>query len=242
MTWALIETMIETMNEINLFSALLIGLAGGLHCIGMCSGIAAALRFATPEQDNHWPYTLSYNAGRIISYTLFGALAGTLGQLSVMSLPHALPLLKLTSGILLLAMAAYLGRWWLGLRKLEQLGGKVWRRIQPLSKRFIPFRHPVAALPYGMIWGWLPCGLVYSALSWSMVSGDARQGALIMLCFGLGTLPALLAASIGASWLVSALKSNGLRQTVAGLLAIYAVLLLATLFVSHLQNMPVQHH
>ena len=230
------------MTGISLMGALLIGLAGGVHCVGMCSGIAGALRFATPPAHSHWPYTLSYNAGRILSYTLFGAVAGFIGQLSVQGLPGAFPVLKVISALLLLAMAAYLGRWWLGLRRLEQAGGFIWKHLQPISKRFIPFRHPVAALPYGMIWGWLPCGLVYSALSWAMVSGSSASGALVMLCFGLGTLPALLASSLGAAWLATSLQRPWVRQSVAIFLALYALFLLGSVFMAQSGMLPTHHH
>lgn len=214
------------MIAISLTGALLIGLAGGVHCIGMCSGIAGALRFASPAHTSHWPYTLSYNVGRLSSYTLAGVLAGALGQSFVHLLPATLPVLAIFSALLLLAMAAYLGQWWLGLRQLEKAGGRVWRKIQPWSAKFIPFRHPAAAIPYGMVWGWLPCGLVYSTLSFALASADAISGGLIMLCFGLGTLPALFAASSGAHWLAGALRHPIARQLVAVLLLVYALFLI----------------
>ncbi|WP_018981793.1 sulfite exporter TauE/SafE family protein [Salinimonas chungwhensis] len=214
------------MNELTALSAFLIGLAGGLHCLGMCGGIASALRLAVPADASHWPYTLSYNAGRIFSYTVAGAVAGGIGQMSSEYVPFTGPLLALLSGFMLLAMAAYLGRWWMGLTRLEHAGQVVWRRIQPLSKKFIPFSSPLASLPYGIIWGWLPCGLVYSTLTWALASGGAIEGAQVMLCFGLGTLPALIATSLGAHWLVTTLRQPAVRQSVAVLLALFAATLL----------------
>lgn len=215
------------MNEITYWSALLIGLAGGLHCFGMCGGIASALRLAAPAGTSHWPYTLSYNAGRLFSYTLAGALTGGFGQIIKQFVPLAGPILAFISGALLLAMAAYIGNWWHGLSYLERAGNRIWQYIQPLSQRFIPFNRPLSAVPYGIIWGWLPCGLVYSVLSWSLASTSAADGALLMLCFGLGTLPALLATAVGAHWLVTAIKHPVVRQTTAVLLTVFAVLLLA---------------
>ncbi|GGW88689.1 sulfite exporter TauE/SafE family protein [Alteromonas halophila] len=214
------------MPEISGFSAFLIGLAGGVHCVGMCGGIVTALRAATPDQKNAFPFTLSYNFGRITSYTLAGALAGGLGQLTTAVLPYAAIGLSLFSAIMLACLALYLGQWWQGLRHLEQAGGKLWRHIQPLSVRFIPFKTPWHALPYGFIWGWLPCGLVYSTLTWSLTAGTALDGAMLMLCFGLGTLPTLLAASLGASYLVMAFKHPKFRQVIALSLFIYAFFLI----------------
>ncbi|QJR79304.1 sulfite exporter TauE/SafE family protein [Alteromonas pelagimontana] len=210
------------MIETDILSAFLIGLAGGVHCVGMCGGIATALRVVTPPNANPWPYTLSYNIGRISSYTAAGAITGAIGQISTSYLPIAGPVLAIFSSLMLLALACYLGQWWQGLRVVEKAGSRIWKRIQPISKRFLPFRTPLHALPYGMIWGWLPCGLVYSTLTWALASGSAADGALVMLCFGLGTLPTLLAASAGAKWLVSGFRNPVFRQMIAFLLFAYA--------------------
>lgn len=214
------------MTEINVFSAFLIGLAGGVHCVGMCGGIVTALRAATPSSSNAFPFTLSYNLGRITSYSIAGALAGGIGQMSTAVLPVAGIALNLLSAVMLACLALYLGQWWLGLRHLEQLGGKLWRYIQPLSSQFIPFKTPLHALPYGFIWGWLPCGLVYSTLTWALTAGTAIDGALIMFCFGLGTLPTLLVASSGASYIISAFRHPKFRQVIALTLLIYAFFLI----------------
>jgi uncharacterized protein len=93
----------------------------------------------------------------------------------------------------MIALGLYLAGWWPGLTALERLGGKLWIRIEPFGRRFLPVDHPLKALAAGLVWGWLPCGLVYSALAWSMTTGSAAQGALLMFFFGLGTLPMLLA-------------------------------------------------
>lgn len=180
------------MTELHALSALLLGLAGGVHCIGMCGGIGAALTIAIPPNANQWPYLFAYNLGRIISYSLAGALAGYFGTLFSQQIAFGTAVLSLFSAIMLACLAFYLSGWWQGLAKLEQLGGYIWRKMVPFSKRLLPFRSPFSALPYGMIWGWLPCGLVYSTLSWSMASGSAVTGAKIMFSFGIGTLPALL--------------------------------------------------
>ncbi len=214
------------MPEVNGFTAFLIGLAGGVHCIGMCGGIVTALRAATPASGYALPFTLSYNTGRILSYTVAGVLAGGIGQMTTMVLPLAGTVLSLVSALLLVCLALYLGQWWQGLRYLEQAGGRLWKVIQPFSARFIPFRTPWHAFPYGVIWGWLPCGLVYSTLTWSLTSGSALTGGFLMLCFGLGTLPTLLAASSGAQYLVTAFRNPKFRQVIALALLIYAFFLI----------------
>ena len=82
---------------------------------------------------------------------------------------------------------------------VERAGQGLWRRIQPLTRRFLPVRRAAQAFPLGLLWGWLPCGMVYSALAVALTSGSAWHGAGLMLAFGLGTLPTLLLASLMAA-------------------------------------------
>lgn len=214
------------MTEINLISAFFIGLAGGVHCVGMCGGIVVALRAVTPTNKSALPFTLAYNAGRILSYTLAGAITGAIGQIATQYVPIANSALSLLSAIMLLMLASYLGKWWQGLSYIESLGKGVFNAIQPYSKRFLPFKSPISAIPYGFIWGWLPCGLVYSTLTWSLASGSAVEGASIMLFFGLGTLPSLLAASAGSQYIVKGFRHPTVRQTVCILMAAYSLFLI----------------
>lgn len=214
------------MDGINYFSAFLIGLAGGVHCVGMCGGIVAALRVVSPKGASVLPYTLAYNMGRITSYTLAGAITGALGKIAADFVPLANYALSLLSGIMLLLLACYLGKWWTGLSVLENAGKGLFAKLQPLSKRFLPFKTPLSAVPYGFVWGWLPCGLVYSTLTWSLAAGNALQGAGIMFFFGLGTLPTLLAASAGSQYLVQSFQHSYVRQVIAVIMAIYATYLI----------------
>ncbi|WP_416308507.1 sulfite exporter TauE/SafE family protein [Neptunicella sp. SCSIO 80796] len=216
------------MNDISLLSALLVGIAGSVHCVGMCGGIVGALTFAIPARANPVPYMLAYNLGRISSYTLAGALTGYLGKLFSHQVHQGLVWLQLLSGAFLLLLACYIGGWWKVLSQLEKLGGYFWRRISPLSKRFIPFSSPAAALPYGLIWGWLPCGLVYSTLVWSLASGSAVDGALTMLFFGLGTLPALLILGALGTQLKQYLSLAVTRQIMAVMLLGFSFYILLT--------------
>ena len=203
------------MTSIDILSAFLIGIAGTVHCVGMCGGVAMAFSSAIPNSANKLHYHLAYNFGRISSYVIAGALVGYLGNLGEARLDIAFPLLSFLSAIFLLFMGLYIGQWWMGLSRLEAIGSYLWRYISPLSKRFLPFKTPVHAYFYGGIWGWLPCGLVYSALVWSMSSGGAQQGALVMLFFGLGTLPALLATGIGSDLIKGMLTNPNIRKILA---------------------------
>ena len=126
---------------------------------------------------------------------------------------------------MLFLLACYLGKWWTGLTVLENAGKGLFSKLQPLSKRFLPFKTPFSAIPYGFIWGWLPCGLVYSTLTWSLAAGTAVEGAALMFFFGLGTLPTLLAASAGSQYLIRSFQHTYFRQIIAIIMAIYAAYL-----------------
>jgi len=174
----------------------IVGLLGGGHCAGMCGGIVGALSLQSPQRGaTAWLVHLSYNAGRITSYVLAGVIAGGLGQAAGNLLAWQNGL-YLFASLMLVAMGLYLLGLTQFLAPLERGGQALWRRIQPLTARFLPVRGPAQALPLGLLWGWLPCGLVYSALTSALAAGSAAQGALVMLAFGLGTLPNLLLAGL----------------------------------------------
>lgn len=210
-------------EPINYLSAFMIGLLGGAHCVGMCGGIVGALTFAvSPEQRGALritPLLLGYNLGRILSYTLAGALFGLLGgwlagQHTALGLG-----LRIFAGLMLIAMGLYMAGWWFGLVRIEGLGRHLWKRLQPLGQRLLPVRTAGQALLYGMVWGWLPCGLVYSVLVWSASAASLTDGALLMASFGLGTLPAMLATGYFAQQLSKLQGSRPVRR-VAGVLLI----------------------
>ena len=173
----------------------LVGLLGGTHCVGMCGGIVGALSLGAPAR---WSMHLAYNAGRILSYGAAGALAGALGAASL-TLDGQAPIrlgLYLLANLMLVALGLYLLGVTRALAFTERAGQHLWRRIQPLTRRFLPAKTVVQAFPLGLLWGWLPCGLVYSALATALSAGSPGRGASLMLAFGLGTLPNLLLAGI----------------------------------------------
>lgn len=214
------------MNELSFISAFLIGLAGSVHCAGMCGGIVGSFSYLLPKNIPHWPYLLSYNLGRITSYTVAGAIAGYLGATISTSAYLSAQLLPLISGVFIVLLACYIGNWWRILVKLEKIGHILWRRISPLSKQFLPIKSAFQAFPYGIIWGWLPCGLVYSALSWSLASGSTAQGAVNMLFFGLGTLPAMLAIGLSGESLLKILRQPKARLLISLFLLSYGLILI----------------
>lgn len=216
------------MTQIDLASAFIVGLLGGVHCAGMCGGIVGALSLGA-QDGRQLPLLLAYNVGRIASYTLAGALMGALGYFFSGLLPVqvAQRVLLTLAGLFLVLMGLYLGGWWSALARLEKAGGHLWRRIEPLGRGLLPVRNVRQGLLLGALWGWLPCGLVYSALVWTVSAGGALQGAALMLAFGLGTLPNLFLMGVAAQQLNRWIRHPMVRR-LAGLLVIgFGILILS---------------
>jgi sulfite exporter TauE/SafE len=206
------------MPEQSLITALLAGLLGGAHCVGMCGGIVAAMSLQGGKRQP-LPFHLGYNLGRLMSYTLAGALAGLVGSAAFLS-EQLLPVqtgLYVLAQVMLILMGLYLAGISRAVLWLERAGGGLWQRLQPRFGRLLPIRDFRGALAAGAIWGWLPCGLVYSVLITALASGGAVSGALLMLAFGLGTLPNLLAMGWAAERL-RALAANRTVKLIAGLI------------------------
>lgn len=216
------------MIELSLISAFLVGLLGGGHCVGMCGGIVSAVSMHLPNQSKNTHqkhpkifFLIAYNAGRILSYTLAGVLAGLIGASSFF-LNHVLPIqhmLYLVSSVMLILLGLYLAGFWHGITVIENVGRALWVKLQPYSKRYIPVQNLKQAFVLGGLWGWLPCGLVYSVLIAAIATGSALNGGLLMLAFGLGTLPTLLAMGMTAVKLKTALQNVWVRR-VSGLLVL----------------------
>lgn len=209
----------------DLIAALAIGFIGSSHCLVMCGGIVAALQLAMPGANvkrKLW-LQLLLSLGRLTTYSFFGAVVGYFGASAMQLAGGSLLWLRLLAGCLLIAIALYISRLWFGLLKLEQLGQGIWRYIQPVTKHCLPLDSAKKAYLYGLCWGWLPCGLVYSALSWSLVSGGASSGALVMFAFGIGTLPAILLSGLAAQKLTQIKNNLMVRYITSFLLASYGV-------------------
>lgn len=220
--------------EVSYFAAFIAGLLGGIHCVGMCGGIVAALTFgidsanksnSTQSKKELYPYLLAYNSGRLLSYTFAGLLVGGISMLAT-NLPilHNIQFsLQIFAAFFMIALGLYIGGWWVGLRKIEKVGGVIWKRIEPISRQFIPVKTPFQALILGLLWGWLPCGLVYSILFWSISTGSAIEGGLLMLSFGLGTLPMLLAMGFFAAGLTSFIRKNWVRYLAGSIIISFGI-------------------
>lgn len=207
---------------LDLLAALLMGLAGAGHCLMMCGGLAGALN-RPGDTAPSIAALVSYNAGRISSYALAGALVGLLSQAILSGIGPGLLILRFVAAFFLIALGCYFGGWWFGLQKLERLGRPLWQRLAPSAAKLRQGNGLLTRYLAGTLWGWLPCGLVYSALSWAALSGSPATGALYMLAFGLGTLPAMLAMGWFSGALQSILKAQGFRQAMGVLMIVYGL-------------------
>ena len=225
------------MPDSGFIAVFLIGLLGGVHCAGMCGGIVSALSLQMPGKTGSgpaWTIHLVYNLGRITSYAIAGALMGALGSLGLL-LNNALPVqltLYVAANLMMIALGLYLTGITRALAFVERAGHSLWRRIQPATRRFLPVRGLTQAFPLGLLWGWLPCGLVYSVLAMALLTGSALRGAATLLAFGLGTLPNLMLAGLLLVRFRSVIQARALRLG-SGLLVlgfgVYGLLNAATL-------------
>lgn len=225
------------MSAAQLLSVFLVGLAGSIHCVGMCGGIVGALSASAskasmtpravipivdvaPAPASVFTRLLAYNTGRIGSYMLAGAIAGGLaGGAQSLAALSGLAGVQLgfywLANLMLVALGLYLMNAWRGLAWLEQGGRVLWQRAQPtlapLMKTLLPADRPHQALALGALWGWLPCGMVYSVLLTAMLSGDALDGAAVMLAFGLGTLPMLVGLGLLGTRVQRAMRRPAVR-------------------------------
>ncbi len=228
--------------NLDLLSAFIIGLLGSGHCIAMCGGITTMLTSALPSSNKYQEQQISvnnqnipikhtskailvfcYNLGRISSYTLIGAIVGFTGSIAAKNIGMPLAGLRMFSAVFMIFLGLYLGQWLMWLNRIEALGKYLWQHISPLASKAIPVNSPIKALTLGAVWGWLPCGLVYSTLTWALASGNILTGASIMFFFGLGTLPALLTISMGFSSIKSNLAKPALRKTMALVLISFGI-------------------
>ncbi|GAA6133654.1 sulfite exporter TauE/SafE family protein [Oceaniserpentilla sp. 4NH20-0058] len=178
------------LEPLSYLTAFLLGIFGSLHCMGMCGGIVGALSVNTGQQSIK--LQLSYHLGRISMYGLIGLLAGFAGLWLSQTHDYAGQVLRGISGVLLILMGIYILGSSKALLWLEKAGSGLWKRIQPLSRSLIPISNIKQAIALGLIWGLLPCGLVYSTLSWALVAANPLHSASLMVAFGLGNMPALL--------------------------------------------------
>ena len=217
--------------DITFFTLFLLGFFGGTHCVGMCGGLSSAFALQLPPHLNRLGLIVLLNLGRISSYVLIGLIVGLVGQIGI-SLDDTRWLqngLYIAANVLLLLLGLYLAGLSTAATQMERIGRPIWKRLNPILNRLLPIKSVPACFGVGMLWGWLPCGLVYSASLYALGSGNAVQGGLYMLAFALGTLPNLLAMGIFAAQLKTLLQRKAIRLCAGLLVAGWAVFRLAVM-------------
>ena len=217
--------------DITFFTLFLLGFFSGTHCVGMCGGLSSAFALQLPPHLNRLGLIVLLNLGRISSYVLIGLIVGLVGQIGI-SLDDTRWLqngLYVAANVLLLLLGLYLAGLSTAATQIERIGRPIWKRLNPILNRLLPIKSVPACFGVGMLWGWLPCGLVYSASLYALGSGNAVQGGLYMLAFALGTLPNLLAMGIFAAQLKTLLQRRAIRLCAGLLVAGWAVFRLAVM-------------
>jgi len=209
------------------FAAFVLGLLASGHCVLMCGGITSALGLATAKRADGTPrrlLLLGYQFGRIASYALAGLLIGGIGSAFIHFLDGETTrrtLRILTALALALAALVMLGV----LRDPGAgFGRRIWPKLAPLGRRLLPVTTLPRALAFGALWGWMPCGFVYTILFVAALTAQPLQGAVTMAAFGLGTLPALFAASWAAPRFATLANRTGLRRSAGAMLLASALL------------------
>jgi sulfite exporter TauE/SafE len=195
------------------------GFLGSAHCLGMCSGISGlfAVGATVASFKTQVPLAIAYNVGRVLSYAFLGVTIATIGSAVVGAIPNLAGPVRLASGLLIIVVGLQVAFNWRLLAPIEKVGAVIWNRLAPHAKGLIPATTVLSAAGLGLIWGWLPCGLVYGALLLAATTADPVGGGLVMIAFGLGTMPAMVLSGLSAARISAYVSQN---RVAAGLLII----------------------
>jgi len=171
-------------------------------------------------------YILCYNLGRILSYSLAGVAIGLVEFFLLLPFAqgHGHRFLQIISALVMAGSGLYIAGWFPGFAYIEKIGSRWWKVVEPFGRRLIPVRSRVQAFLFGMVWGWLPCGLIYTALALAATAGSITHSALTMLAFGLGTLPAVMGLGIMTSMLSRLSKMQHFKQLIGVVFIFFALL------------------
>jgi sulfite exporter TauE/SafE len=210
-------------------AALLAGILGSAHCVGMCSGISGMFAMHAQQASirERLPLAIAYNTGRICSYGALGLIVAALGSSAVTAIPKLAGPVRLVGGLIIVLVGLQIAFNWRLLKPLERIGATIWAQISPLAQGLVPVTNLPRALGLGLLWGWLPCGLVYSILLLAAASSNATNGALIMVAFGAGTMPAMLMTGLGTAQLASMMRRKSIRYGLGLAIVLLGVFTLA---------------
>lgn len=225
-----------------LLAAFAAGLLGSAHCLGMCAGISGlfAVGASVASLRSQLPLALAYNAGRVASYAMFGLVVAAFGGAMVEAMPRLAMPVRLISGAMIIVVGLQVAFGWRLLAAVERGGAVLWQRLAPIAKGLIPARSIGKAAALGLVWGWLPCGLVYSALLIAATTASPLNGAAVMVAFGAGTMPAMVLSGLSASRLSAFMSRN--RRTAGLLIVLLGLATLAMPVSSLIKNTDHKHH
>jgi sulfite exporter TauE/SafE len=212
-----------------LTAAVIAGLLGSAHCLGMCAGISGlfAVNSSVASLRGQLPMALTYNLGRILSYAVLGIIVGSFGSVIVKLSPSIAGPIRFVSGAGIILIGLKVAFDWRFLNVVERMGSTLWSHIAPAAQRLVPVTSMPRALGLGLVWGWLPCGLVYSVLLIAATSAKPLSGAMVMFAFGIGTLPAMVMSGLGAAQLSTFMRRRGTRIGLGLLIVILGLLTIA---------------
>jgi sulfite exporter TauE/SafE len=212
-----------------LSAALVAGLVGSAHCLGMCAGISGlfAVRAEAASMRASVPTAFVYNAGRVITYAVLGAIVAAFGSVIIKASPNLAVSIRMLSGIIIILVGLQVAFNLRALRVIERMGGSLWARIAPAAQKLVPVDSLPKAFGLGLIWGWLPCGLVYSVLMIAATSANPVGGAATMVAFGVGTMPAMMLSGLGAARVSTAMQRRGTRLGLGILVIVMGLLTIA---------------
>jgi len=228
-----------------LAAAFVTGLLGSAHCFGMCAGLSGlfAVNASVASLRPQLAMAIAYNSGRVLSYAFLGAVVAILGQTIVDAIPNMAAPVRFASGLLIIVVGLQVAFGWRFLAPVEKAGAHIWKHIAPAAKSLLPVTSIPKALGLGLLWGWLPCGLVYSVLLLAATTASPFDGGIVMIAFGLGTMPAMIATGISASRLAQFMSRKRLG---AGLLIVLIGVLTLAMpvmkFVASNDGSPHSHH
>lgn len=243
--------------EPNFAIAFLVGMLSTVHCFGMCTGIVGALTLSLPPEVRARPHSLlpfvtAYNLGRIVSYAVVGALLGEASQLlaSVVGDYYGTQIFNIISFAMMAGLGLYLAGWFPKFALVERIGRPVWRRLEPVGRKLLPVKSVPQAFMFGTVWGWLPCGLVYSMVLWAVsAGGSALDSAAVMFAFGLGTMPTVVLAGVLVNRVARFARQPWVRRTVGLTILMFAVfgqgmgwIQQLHSVVAHVEGVPIHDH
>ncbi len=226
----------------SLSAALLAGLLGSAHCLGMCAGISGLFGVSAEVRSlrRQLPMAIAYNTGRIATYAMLGAIVASFGAALVDAKPTLARPILLVTGIVIILIGLQVAFNWRLLNPIERMGGVLWQKLAPVARHFVPVTNVPRALGLGLLWGWLPCGLVYSVLLIAATSAAPANGAAIMAAFGIGTMPAMVMTGLGAAQMSQLMRRRGTRLGLGLLIVALGVLTIVMPVAGWLA--PVPHH